>query len=190
MKPWRWRRLVYACSLKKNENNLPHSCWFFYTGRWCSTTRMYEDGKLCIGSIRWLCSNFPIPPTATYLETFSSYIETATTNWYATWLVNSKLNTWLIFLVLSFLTKTEKLTNVLPTIEEHRQFGQVQKRNRRSRLSPRKIRPVTPSLLSSLTLPFPTKEDLASFFDNFVTSPHPYPFRFLFGLEEESPSTA
>jgi len=88
------------------------------------------------------------------------------------------------------LRPTEKLTNVLPTIEEHRQFGQVQKRNRRSRLSPRKIRPVTPSLLSSLTLPFPTKEDLASFFDNFVTSPHPYPFRFLFGLEEESPSTA
>lgn len=88
------------------------------------------------------------------------------------------------------LRPTEKLTNVLPTIEEHRQFGQVQKRNRRSRLSPRKIRPVTPSLLSSLTLPFPTKEDLASFFDNFVPSPHPYPFRFLFGLEEETPLTA
>jgi len=88
------------------------------------------------------------------------------------------------------LRPTEKLTNVMPTIEEHRQFGQVQKRTRRSRLSPRKIRPVTPSLLSSLTLPFPTKEDLASFFDNFVPSPHPYPFRFLFGLEEESPSTA
>jgi len=88
------------------------------------------------------------------------------------------------------LRPTEKLTNVLPTIEENRQFGQVQKRNRRSRLSPRKIRPMTPNVLSSLPLPFPTKEDLASFFDNFVPSPHPYPFRFLFGLEEESPSTA
>jgi cyclin G2 len=88
------------------------------------------------------------------------------------------------------LRPTEKLVNVLPTIEENRQFGQVQKRNRRSRLSPRKIRPVSPGVLSSMPLPFPTKEDLASFFDNFVPTPHPYPFRFLFGLEEESPSIA
>lgn len=88
------------------------------------------------------------------------------------------------------LRPTEKLTNVLPTIEENRQFGQVQKRNRRSRLSPRKMRPVSPgTVLSSLPLPFPTKEDLTSFFDNFVAA-SPYSFRFLYGLEEESPTTA
>jgi len=89
------------------------------------------------------------------------------------------------------LRPTEKLVSVLPTIEENRQFGQVQKRGRRSsRLSPRKIRSssvLSTATGSSLPLPFPTKEDLASFFDNFVPTPHPYPFRFLFGLEEESP---
>lgn len=88
------------------------------------------------------------------------------------------------------LRPTEKLVNVLPTIEENRQFGQVQKRNRRSRLSPRKMRPVSPgTVLSSLPLPFPTKEDLTSFFDNFVAA-SPYSFRFLYGLDEESPTTA
>lgn len=88
------------------------------------------------------------------------------------------------------LRPTEKLVNVLPTIEENRQFGQVQKRSRRSRISPHKMRPVSPgSVLSSLPLPFPTKEDLTSFFDNFVAG-SPYSFRFLYGLEEESPSTA
>lgn len=88
------------------------------------------------------------------------------------------------------LRPTEKLVSVLPTIEENRQFGQVQKRSRRSRLSPHKIRPVSPgAVLSSLPLPFPTKEDLTSFFDNFVAA-SPYSFRFLYGLEEESPSTA
>lgn len=114
------------------------------------------------------------------------------------------------------LRPTEKLVSVLPTIEEHRQFGQVTKRgkNRRgpssasasSRPSPRKMmRPVSPGAgalsttttssssasSSSLPLPFPTKEDLASFFEYFVPTPHPYPFRVLFGsLEEESPSIA
>ncbi|XP_046440621.1 cyclin G-like [Daphnia pulex] len=88
------------------------------------------------------------------------------------------------------LRPTEKLVNVLPTIEENRQFGQVQKRSRRSRLTPHKMRPVSPgAVLSSLPLPFPTKEDLTSFFDNFVAA-SPYSFRFLYGLEEESPSTA
>ena len=87
------------------------------------------------------------------------------------------------------LRPTEKLVSVLPTIEENRQFG-VQKRSRRSRLSPHKMRPVSPgAVLSSLPLPFPTKEDLTSFFDNFVAA-SPYSFRFLYGLEEESPSTA
>ena len=88
------------------------------------------------------------------------------------------------------LRPTEKLVSVLPTIEENRQFGQLQRRNRRTRMSPRKIRPASPSLLASMPLPFPTKEDLASFFDNFVPTPHPYPFRFLFGLEEESSSSS
>ena len=88
------------------------------------------------------------------------------------------------------LRPTEKLVNVLPTIEENRQFGQVQKRSRRSRLNPHKMRPVSPgAVLSTLPLPFPTKEDLTSFFDNFVAA-SPYSFRFLYGLEEESPSTA
>ena len=90
------------------------------------------------------------------------------------------------------LRPTEKLVSVLPTIEENRQFGQVQKRSRRSRLSSHKVRPVSSSsgaVLSSLPLPFPTKEDLTSFFDNFVAA-SPYSFRFLYGLEEESPSTA
>lgn len=91
------------------------------------------------------------------------------------------------------LRPTEKLISVLPTIEEHRQFGQVQKRTRRSstRPSPCKVRPVSPGVLSSMPLPFPTKEDLASFFEHYVPTKHPYPFRVLFGLEEEiSPSTA
>ena len=97
----------------------------------------------------------------------------------------------MLFSVLFILENAEKLVSVLPTIEENRQFGQVQKRGRRSsRLSPRKIRSssvLSTATGSSLPLPFPTKEDLASFFDNFVPTPHPYPFRFLFGLEEESP---
>lgn len=147
---------------------------------------MYQDGEFCIGSLRWLRSNCTISPTAAYMEAFSSDSEATATHWYIT--LPASFKDALKLTLPSF--STEKLTNVLPTIEEHRQFGQVQKRNRRSRLSPRKIRPVTPSLLSSLTLPFPTKEDLASFFDNFVPSPHPYPFRFLFGLEEETPLTA
>lgn len=88
------------------------------------------------------------------------------------------------------LRPTEKLVSVLPTIEENRQFGQVQKRNRRStRPSPCKMRPVSPGVLSSMPLPFPTKEDLALFFEHYVPTKHP--FRVLFGLEEEiSPSTA
>ena len=104
------------------------------------------------------------------------------------------------------LRPTEKLVSVLPTIEEHRQFGQVTKRgkNRRgssasastSRPSPRKMmRPVSPgtAIIStpSMPLPFPTKEDLASFFEYFVPTPHSYPFRVLFGnIDDEIPSTA
>ncbi len=45
----------------------------------------------------------------------------------------------------------EKLVNVLPTIEENRQFGQVQNRSRCSRLTPHKMRLVSPvAVLSSL----------------------------------------
>lgn len=60
--------------------------------------------------------------------------------------------------------------------------------------SPRKMRPSPPTAdadawaaaSASASLPFPTKEDFASFFDAYSPA---YPFRFLFGIDDDQQQT-